>query len=129
MLITHNFHTPRNVYEKLTRDAQKLDMEISGDNMFNFISTACHLQEWIKNSPTKESETIHRFNKSLADNEKLKICKEILGASKQFEIVIDDKDKSVMLVVDGQKIDAIVFKNSVLNLYTPYFQIKGEDVY
>lgn len=130
MLVTHSFHTPRNLYEKLTRDAQKLDMEISGDNMFNFLSTACHLSEWIKKSaPTKSNETIKRINKMLQEDENLKLCKEILKAAKHFEIVIDEKEKSVLLVAGNQKTDAIGFKNNILNLYTPYFQIKGEDVY
>ena len=35
----HEFERPRNLYEKLVRDNQRLEEEISGDNLFTFIST------------------------------------------------------------------------------------------
>ncbi len=64
MAQSYNFQTPRNLYEKLCRDSEKLDVVIDGDYMFNFISTAHHLQDWIKNSPLISSTTIKRFLKS-----------------------------------------------------------------
>ena len=66
MQITHEFLTPRNIFEKLIRDYEQLDIRVSGDNFFNFISTAYHLQHWIKNSPVHETEQGKRLAKKAA---------------------------------------------------------------
>jgi len=123
MAQTYNFQVPRNLYEKLCRDSEKLDVVIDGDYIFNFISTAYHLKDWIKKSPLKSSTTIKRFLKRLNDDKNLKICKEVVSAQSHFEI--KPSKEGCQLKVDDVCIDARDFKNEVMELYEVFFKSKG----
>jgi len=122
MIDTYNFQTPRNIFEKLHRDSLRLEEVMDGDYMFNFISTAYHLKEWIKKSPVKSSTVVKRFLKRLNQDENLKICGEILSASKHF--VVSPIEEGCQLNVDGVCIDAKRFKNDIMELYDIFFKLK-----
>ena len=119
------FQTPRNLYEKLCRDSEKLDVVIDADHLFNFISTAHHLQDWIKNSPLNSSTTIKRFLKRLNGEDNIKICKDIVKADSHFEI--NPSESGCQLKVDDLCIDATDFKNEILELYEVYFKLRGHE--
>ncbi|MCB0731631.1 MAG: hypothetical protein KDC88_11415 [Ignavibacteriae bacterium] len=123
MAQTYNFQTPRHLYEKLCRDSEKLDVVIDGDHLFNFISTAHHLQDWIKKSPLKSSTTIKRFLKKLNSDDNLKICSDVVAANTHFEI--NPAAKGCQLKVSDSCIDAKDFKNEIMEMYEVYFKIKG----
>ena len=123
MAQSYNFQTPRNLYEKLCRDSEKLDVIIDGDYLFNFISTAHHLKDWIKESPLKSSTTIKRFMKRLNDDDNLKICGDVVTARSHFKI--DPSADGCQLKVSDSCIDAKEFKNEILELYEIYFKLKG----
>lgn len=123
MAQTYNFQTPRDLFEKLTRDSEKLDLLIDGDNLFNFISTANHLQDWIKKSPLKTSTTIKRFLKKLNNEENLKICNKILNGDSHFEI--HPQKKGCQLKLEGNCFDVADFKNEIIETYELYFKLKG----
>ena len=123
MAQSYSFQTPRNLYEKLCRDSEKLDVIIDGDYLFNFISTAHHLQDWIKKSPLKSSTTIKRFLKRLSDDSNLTICRDVVLAQAHFEIT--SEKKGCQLKVGDNLIDASDFKNEVMELYELYFKLKG----
>jgi len=122
MIDTYNFQTPRNIFEKLQRDSNRLDKVMDGDYMFNFISTAYHLQEWIKKSPVKSSVAVKRFVKRLNQDENLKICGEILSASKHF--MVSPVEEGCQLNVDGVCVDAEKFKKDIMELYDVFFKLK-----
>ena len=149
MKATHDFQTPRNIFEKLLRDYEHLDVLVSGDAMFNFISTAFHFQEWIKNSPLEASEPIKRLLKKTADHKNIKLCKDIVSAKKSYQIIIEDPNlpegqemdfksipskfdkhsyedgsKTFVFKVGDEEIDPFKFKEEILQLYSTYFQIK-----
>jgi hypothetical protein len=123
MAQSYNFQTPRDLYNKLCRDAEKLDVVIDGDYLFNFISTAHHLQDWIKRSPLMSSTTIKRFLKRLHQDKNVQICSDIVRADSHFEI--NPSEKGCQLKVGDFCIDAAEFKNEILELYEVYFKIKG----
>lgn len=122
MIDTYNFQTPRNIFEKLQRDSIRLDKVLDGDHMFNFISTAFHLQEWIKKSPVNSSTVVKRFMKRLNHDENLILCGEILSASKHF--IVSPVEDGCQLNVDGVCVDAAKFKNDIMELYEIFFKLK-----
>lgn len=123
MTQAYNFQTPRDLYEKLCRDSEKLDVVIDADYLFNFISTAHHLQDWIKNSPLKASTTIKRFLKRLNSDQNLQVCSDIVTAKSHFKI--NPTKEGCQLKVADSCIDAKDFKNEIMETYQVYFKIKG----
>ena len=152
MQVVHNFETPRNIFEKLIRNDEQLDMFMNGDNMFNFVSTAYHLMEWIKRSPMQTTEQVKRLVKKAAQNRYIKICKLIITAKVHYKIIIDDPklvdghepdytskpaksdnlcyydgSKIFKFVVDGVEYDPFDFKQEIVNLYSTFFKVKLSD--
>ncbi len=125
MSTVHEFQTPRNLFEKLVRDGDKLDMEVNGDNMFNFIATARHLCQWLKKSPSYYSEGVKRFVERVDDSDYIKRCTEMLTHNANFSIEVDQHNNTHVLKVGEQVFDALEFKRSVTNLYGSYFQVHG----
>jgi hypothetical protein len=86
MSLTYGFKNARDLFEKLKRDAKKLEEEVNSDNVFNFIVTAYHIKDWIKNDPSN-SQDIRNQAKELPKNEKIiDICQDIANASKHFDL-------------------------------------------
>jgi hypothetical protein len=148
-LIVHNFETPRNIFEKLIRDYEQLDMVVNGDNMFNFVSTAFHMQEWIKSSPIYETEAVKRLVRKASHDKYLKICNDIICAKTYYKVEIDDPDlpegeepnfnvlpekfdldsykdgsKKFRFIVGDDELDPFEFKEEIKELYSTYFKIK-----
>lgn len=123
MVQTYNFQTPRDLYEKLCRDSEKLDLVIDGDHLFNFICTAHHLKDWIKHSPLKTSTVIKRLFKVLNADANLKYCSEIVSANSHF--TIQPQKKGCQIKIGEICIDATDFKNEIMELYEHFFKIKG----
>ena len=143
MQTAHEFLTPRNIFEKLIRDYEQLDMRVSGDNMFN------HLQEWIKSAPIHGTEQGKRLVREANRQDCIKLCRDIITAKKNYKIIIHDstlaegeepdftgvpakhdvesyKDgtKEFKFVVGETEFDPFQFKNNVLDIYKTYFHIK-----
>ncbi|MBN1299615.1 MAG: hypothetical protein JW995_00205 [Melioribacteraceae bacterium] len=119
----HDFSSPRNLYEKLLRDAQRLSSDITGDNIFNFVSTAFHLQHWIKNSPLVGSEVMKRILRRISSSEYIKHCQNIARAKEHFKIQIKS-DVTADLIIGDEKVDLHHFKEEILELYSNYFKVK-----
>ena len=147
MKITHEFSTPRNIFEKLIRDYEQLDMRMNGDNVFNFLSTAFHLQEWIKNAPIHSTQQGKRLVAKAAHKDCIKLCRDIITAKKTYKVVINDPraqsapdysrrprvydidhykvgSKEYTLIVGDQEYDPYKIKEEVMDLYKTYFKIK-----
>lgn len=124
MAQTYIFHSPRNLYEKLQRDSEKLEVVMDGDYLFNFISTAFHLQDWIKKSPLKSSTTIKRFLKRLGEDNNLKVCNDIVVANSHFEVM--PSESGCQLKVGDNCYDACGFKNEIMELYEVFFKLKNQ---
>jgi len=124
MIITHDFQAPRNLFEKLLRDAGSLEVEINGDNVFNFITTAHFLRDWIKKSPLSESEVSKRFLRRVAKDPNFKVCVDIINHSKPFSITLDENNKHRFIDLGDSKIDVLLFRDEITELYNVYFKMK-----
>ncbi len=123
MAESYIFQAPRDLYEKLCRDSEELDVAFNADHLFNFISTAHHLQDWIKESPISSSTTIKRFMKRLNNDKNIRVCKDVVKA--QSHIEIDTSNTNYKLKVGDSFIDAQNFKTEILELYELFFKLKG----
>ena len=119
----HEFECPRNLYEKLIRDNDRLEEEISGDNLFTFISTTASLQPWIKNSPLSSSETINRLMRKIVRHPYIKICKDISLSKTVFKLEISN-DNSAIIFFGDEKVDVYEFRNEIVELYNNIFKKK-----
>ena len=119
----HEFECPRNLYEKLVRDDQRLEVEVNGDNIFTFISTAVSLPPWIKNSPLSSTEIMNRLMRKILRHPYIKICKDITLAKLVFKIEVAD-DNNAILCVGDEKIDVHDFRNQIVTLYGNFFKQK-----
>ena len=123
MSIFHEFTGPRNLYEKLTRDNQRLEEEYSGDNLFSFASSIVHLQPWIKNSPLDSSETMRRLMRKVSRHPYVKICKDITSAKYYFKVEVYDNGGALLHVGDEQ-IDVDEFRHDLVELFDNFFKQK-----
>ena len=119
----HEFEYPRNLYEKLIRDNDRLEEEISGDNLFTFISTTASLLPWIKNSPLSSSETINRLIRKIVRHPYIKICKDISLSKTVFKLEISDNNSATIFLSD-EKVDVHEFRNEIVELYNTIFKKK-----
>jgi hypothetical protein len=119
----HEFECPRNLYEKLTRDDQRLSEDLSGDNLFAFAATIVHLQPWIKNSPLSSSETVSRMMRKVSRHPYMKICKDITSAKSYFKLELCDRGGALLHVGDEQ-IDVDDFRQDLVGLYDNFFKQK-----
>lgn len=124
MAIVNDFSTPRNLYEKLLRDAEQMDKEVTGDNFFNFMCTAHHLITWIKKSPLSSSEEVKRLMKKLTNSDEYKLCCELLDFKKTFSIEIDEKDSQAHLKTEDGFHLPINMRDKILEEFAGYFRIK-----
>lgn len=147
MKITHEFSTPRNIFEKLIRDYEQLDIRVNGDNIFNFVSTAYHLQEWVKQAPIHSSQRGKRLVSKVIGEDCIKLCRDIITAKKTYKIVIDDPraqsepdytkkprvndvehykkgTKEYKFIVGKEEHNPFDFKEKIMDLYKTYFQKK-----
>lgn len=120
----HDFGTPRNLYEKLIRDGEMLERKVNGDNVFNFISTAFHLQHWIKNSPLIASEVMKRILRRISRDKNIMHCQNIARAKEHFSVELDDAG-SAFIKLGEDRIEVLEFKNEIIALYENYFKQKG----
>ncbi|MBU1098364.1 MAG: hypothetical protein CVV23_08405 [Ignavibacteriae bacterium HGW-Ignavibacteriae-2] len=118
----HDFSNPRNLYEKLIRDGEKLNVEVNGDNVFNFVSSAFHLQHWIKNSPLIGSEVMKRILKRISSDESIKLCESIARAKQSFMVELDENGSRI--IVGDLSIDVFEMRNHIINQYDSYFKSK-----
>lgn len=149
MTLTYGFNSPRDLFDKLERDAKLLDKNISGDLFFNFVVTAYSLLDWVKNdTSTPVAAAIAAPN--LYANCWIKICGDIANASKHFTLTrkipitqrvdsnsgfgvgrygvgawgIGEEEIEIELT-DGTKISSLHFVNEVLQVWRNFFFTYG----
>lgn len=149
MSIHYGFHTPRDLFEKLKRDAARLE-EITPDNLFNFMITAWALIDWIRHGPATTAPAVEADRRQLMRDPRIKICRDIANASKHFmltytpsvadvthrppanigELVVGlsllgDAQGTFLITADGLTYDVLALKMGVLTLYEGFFARHG----
>lgn len=139
--LTYGLKSARGLLEKLKRDGKLLEQQINTDRFFNFVITAYHLCDW-----AAKELSIERNQLSIWGNIDIKICKDIANASKHFKLnyeatvakKVDSKrgygigrygkgnygegEEGINITLsDGSVINALELKNSVIELWTSFF--------
>ncbi len=125
MVEINEFNTPRNLFEKLLRDANQLEKTFNGDNVLNFISTAYQLELCIKKSELSKGEVVKRFLKRIIKDQNFKFCKEVATCKRPFSTMVDTLKKERKILSGDNVFDGIDFKNEIIELYSLYFRVKG----
>ncbi len=80
-MLTYGLQTPRDLLEKLKRDAALLDEEVTSDRFFNFVVTGYSLVDWLKHEPTVPLTDVT----AMYQDKWIRICGNIANASKHFK--------------------------------------------
>lgn len=144
MNLTYSFQNPRDLFEKMERDAAALDDCVTGDKAFNFVITACHIRDWIMSS--SDTQEIKDALKTLTNNKSFQLCRDLTNASKHMEItkyepLAEDASSSQGFGVgrfgkgpcgigeesieithsDGSMIDILQLKDEIVSLWSEFF--------
>ena len=149
MRLTPGINNSRDLFQKLKRDADRLKKEGSSnaDAMFDFVVTAHHLKEWIKQDNTMPREAKRQLS-AVERTPQLRMCADIANASKHFLRVprnayirgvrslrglgigrigtgpIGHGEQVITIELDtGKVIHALNFCMEVLELYRPLFEV------
>jgi len=141
--VTYGLHTAGDLYAKLSRDASRLESEVTSDAFFDFAVTACHLPEWMQSDPSSPGR--NRLAMIRRDPNYI-VCREIANASKHFRVrgsavasVESEQgfgigrfghgghglgEEAIMLeLTGGTSLDALEFIRSLLELFAPSFAL------
>lgn len=88
MTLTFGLQTPRDLLEKLKRDAALLNEEVTDDRFFNFVVTGYSIIDWVKNGDF--SDTVTTAVWEMHKEHSIKICGDIAIASKHFKLKTRD---------------------------------------
>ena len=94
MTLTYGLRTPRDLFEKLMRDAALLNDEVTSDRFFNFVLTGYSIIDWLKHEPSVSAGDVQ----SMYKNPWIRVCGELANASKHFKL-----DKQSTAVADTQR--------------------------
>lgn len=83
--LTYSFQTAKDMLEKLRREHQRLQTEVTGDNFFNFVATGYHLAEWVERDPSI-SGTAKNDVASVRATTSIATCRDLTNASKHFKL-------------------------------------------
>jgi hypothetical protein len=83
MSLTYGLRSSRDLFEKLKRDANLLDEEVTSDRFFNFVVTGYSIVDWVKNDPTVPFPAKSAIETMYSDRW-IKVCGDLATASKHF---------------------------------------------
>ncbi len=85
MTLTFGLNTPRDLLEKLKRDAALLSKEVTSDRFFNFVVTGYSIIDWVKNGDSVPA-TAKAAVAGMYGEPWIKICGDLANASKHFKL-------------------------------------------
>jgi hypothetical protein len=151
MSLTFGLKTPRDMLGKLKREHARLENEVTGDDLMNFVISGYHLIDWIRNNASVSS-AVTADAKLMYDNTYVAVCRDLANGSKHFELKSDYKDRvtdktsvisgygtgrygkdaygvgepSIIIVLtDGQRFDALQFGKEVIAAWEGFFVKHG----
>jgi len=83
MSLRFGLRGPRDLFEKLKRDAALLDDEVTSDRFFNFVVTGYSLIDWVKNDDAVPAITRSAVV-GMRDDHVIRVCGDLATASKHF---------------------------------------------
>jgi hypothetical protein len=85
MALTYGLKSPRDLFEKVKRDAQLLVQDLTSDKFFNFVVTGYSIIDWVKNDPSI-SQPVKSAVINLYTDPWIKVCGDLANASKHFTL-------------------------------------------
>ncbi len=85
MSLTYSFAKPRDVFDKLKRDAAAIEDEVTGDRVFSFVVTGWHIWDWVKQGLT-EAEQKREYDNVISKEEVILVCRDLATASKHAQV-------------------------------------------
>jgi hypothetical protein len=87
MPLTFGLTSLSDLFAKLQRDAEALDVEVTSDRLFNFVVTGYSMIDWVKNDPTvPASAKVSTVVDALYKDKWLKVCGDLATAVKHFSL-------------------------------------------
>lgn len=83
--LTYSFQSAKDMLEKLRREHQRLQTEVTGDNFFNFVATGYHLAEWVERDPSIPGPAKSDLA-SVRAGTCIATCRDLTNASKHFRL-------------------------------------------
>ena len=151
MSLTYGLKAPRDMLAKLRREHARLKKEVSSDDVFNFVVTAYHITDWIKNDPSAPTAAKADLD-SMYANTYIAVCRDLANASKHFALDKNYKgqvtaktsaisgygvgrygkgaygtgEQSIVVVLtDGQRFDVLSLAQEVVNAWDAFFAKHG----
>jgi hypothetical protein len=99
MALTYGLKSPRDLLEKLKRDAKLLVQDITSDKFFNFVVTGYSIIDWVRNDASISQSAKSAVN-NLYNDPWIKVCGDLANASKHFTL---DKRKPITASAESHK--------------------------
>ena len=93
----YGFQTPRDLLEKLGRDAALLRREVTPDSLFNFVVTAWSLADWVTNTNAALRGDV---DATLRSDLYLRVCRDLATHSKHYTVTPKSFSPPVVSGVD-----------------------------
>jgi hypothetical protein len=149
--LTYGLKTPRDMLEKLRREHARLRVQVTSDDLFNFVVTAYHIRDWVRRHPSA-SEAAKEEAWSLYSNTYIGVCRDLTNASKHYVLWQNYKDQVtekvsaisaygsgrygvgdygsgeesiVVMLKDGRRMDALFLAQEVIDLWEQFFRKHG----
>lgn len=85
MALTYGLRNPRDLLDKLKRDASLLAQGVTSDKFFNFVITGYSIIDWVKND-TSISQSARSAVENLYKDRWIKACGDLATAGKHFTL-------------------------------------------
>lgn len=85
MALTCGLRSPRDLLEKLKRDAALLDEEVTSDRFFNFVVTGYSIIDWVKNDPSSPSSAISAVE-TMGTDRWIKVCGDLANSQQALHV-------------------------------------------
>ena len=85
--MTHHpgIHSPRHLFDKLTRELATLEEEVTADHFANFVITAHSMCDWVDNDPAVPAPAKAALP-TFRSGEKLQVCRDLANGTKHFQL-------------------------------------------
>lgn len=151
MTLRFGLQSSKDLLQKIIAEGEMLEKEITSYTLFNFVTSAYHLCEWIEKDQSVP-EAAKQAVTTVKTAQSIRICRDLTNATKHFNLkkgyknqVASDATSSSGFgrgrfgcggfgvgeeiieidLLDGSTIAVLNLKNSVIEIWKAFFQVHG----